>query len=69
MDISDETTETDAGSCAAVDFYNPGTARPTAREVTLLSLIDAALTRHRPERAPDEVMMAATNREIASASQ
>jgi len=39
MDISEEATETDAGSCAAVDFYNPGTARPTAREVTLLSLM------------------------------
>jgi hypothetical protein len=47
MDISLEATEMDAESCEAVDFYNPGSARPTAHEVTLLSLM---LISHVPDR-------------------
>jgi hypothetical protein len=47
MDISLEATEMDAESCEAVDFYNPGSARPTAHEVTLLSL---RLISHVPDR-------------------
>lgn len=39
MDVSSETNETDSEICEAVDFYNSGTARPTAHEVTLLSLM------------------------------
>jgi hypothetical protein len=47
MDISLEATEMDAESCEAVDFYNPGSTRPTAHEVTLLSLM---LISHVPDR-------------------
>jgi hypothetical protein len=39
MDISGEGIEMDAACCEAIDFYNPGTARPTAQEVTLLALM------------------------------
>jgi hypothetical protein len=46
MDISLEATEMDAESCEAVDFYNPS-ARPTAHEVTLLSLM---VISHVPDR-------------------